>query len=105
MRTGTTGEFKRKTGAQPRRTTLLPQSQQPLERWTNTQVVGGQKRRQLEASVWWWRLCDPRKDSPVSMAYEAGHRRWDIESKAFKERTQYYHLERGYPHEPVVRLA
>jgi hypothetical protein len=39
------------------------------------------------------------------MAYEAGHRRWDIESKAFKERTQYYHLERGYPHEPVVRLA
>ena len=34
-----------------------------------------------------------------------GHKRWDIENKAFNELTQAYHLEHCYHHEPTSMLA
>ena len=37
--------------------------------------------------------------------YQAGHRRWGIENKAFNELTQSYHLEHCFHHEPVSMLA
>ena len=75
------------------------------EQWTETKIVGGKKTRQPNTSDWWWMLCDRLRDYPVQMAYEAGHRRWGIENKAFNELTQYYHLEHCYHHEPVALLA
>ena len=75
------------------------------ETWTETQIVGGNKTRQPNESDWWWMLCDQLKTYPVQMAYEAGHRRWGIENKAFNELTQHYHLEHCYHHEPVAMLA
>jgi hypothetical protein len=75
------------------------------ETWTETRMVGGTKTRQPQASDWWWMLCEKLKSYPAQMAYEAGHRRWGIENKAFNELTQYYHLEHCYHHEPAAMLA
>lgn len=75
------------------------------ETWTETKIVGGNKTRQRNDSDWWWMLCEKLKGYPVPMAYEAGHRRWGIENKAFNELTQHYHLEHCYHHEPVAMLA
>ena len=42
---------------------------------------------------------------PGRVIYQAGHRRWGIENKAFNELTQAYHLEHCCHHEPVSMLA
>lgn len=75
------------------------------EQWTEKKNVGGKKISQPQSSDWWWMLCEKLQGYPVEMAYQAGHRRWGIENKAFNELTQYYHLEHCYHHEPVAMLA
>jgi hypothetical protein len=75
------------------------------EQWTQTKVVGGKKTHQLQTSDWWWMVSETLRGYPVLVIYEAGHRRWGIENKAFNELTQFYHLEHCYHHEPVAMLA
>ena len=75
------------------------------EKWTDKKVVGGKKTNQPNGSDWWWMLCQKLQGYPLEMAYQAGHRRWGIENKAFNELTQYYHLEHCYHHQPAAMLA
>jgi hypothetical protein len=75
------------------------------EKWTEKKIVGGEQIHQPQSSDWWWMLDDELKGYPLEMAYQAGHRRWGIENKAFNELTQHYHLEHCYHHEPVSMLA
>ena len=75
------------------------------ERWEETKVQGGTKRREPQQSQWLWG-ADGRLDGYGSrLIYQAGHRRWGIENKAFNELTRGYHLEHCYHHEPVSMLA
>jgi hypothetical protein len=75
------------------------------ESWTENKIVGGQKIKQPNSSDWWWMLDEDLLGYPLEMPYQAGHRRWGIENKAFNELTQYYHLEHCYHHEPAAMLA
>jgi len=75
------------------------------ESWTENKIVGGQKIKQPNSSDWWWMLAEDLQGYPLEMPYQAGHRRWGIENKAFNELTQYYHLEHCYHHEPAAMLA
>ena len=75
------------------------------EQWTQTQVIGAKKQRQLQRSDWWWMASEKLQGYPERVIYEGGHRRWGIENKAFNELTQFYHLEHCYHHEPVAMLA
>ena len=75
------------------------------ENWTENKMAGGKKINQPNSSDWWWMLCQKLQGYPLKMAYQAGHRRWGIENKAFNELTQYYHLEHCYHHQPVAMLA
>jgi len=75
------------------------------ESWTENKIVGGQKIKQPNSSDWWWMLDEDLQGYPLEMPYQAGHRRWGIENKAFNELTQYYHLEHCYHHEPAAMLA
>ncbi len=75
------------------------------ESWTEKKMVKGKKVNQPNQSDWWWMLDEKLEGYPLMMAYDAGHRRWGIENKAFNELTQYYHLEHCYHHEPVSMLA
>ena len=75
------------------------------ENWTENKMVGGKKVNQPNSSDWWWMLCQKLQGYPLKMAYQAGHRRWGIENKAFNELTQSYHLEHCYHHQPVAMLA
>jgi hypothetical protein len=75
------------------------------EQWTETKVVGAKKVSQSQTSDWWWMASEKLKGYPSRLVYEAGHRRWGIENKAFNELTQFYHLEHCYHHEPVAMLA
>jgi hypothetical protein len=75
------------------------------EEWTEKKIVGSKKTSQSRSSDWWWMVCDNLKGYPPQAVYEAGHRRWGIENKAFNELTTYYNLEHCYHHEPVAMLA
>jgi hypothetical protein len=76
------------------------------EEWTEKKIVGGKKTSQAQTSDWWWMACEKLQGSIAPRAvYEAGHRRWGIENKAFNELTTYYHLEHCYHHEPAAMLA
>jgi hypothetical protein len=75
------------------------------ESWIEKKIVGGEKIRRPKSSDWWWVLCDELKNYPLRLSYDAGHRRWGIENKAFNELTQSYHLEHCYHHEPVAMIA
>lgn len=75
------------------------------ERWTQKKEVGGKKTSAPQTSDWWWLTSEGLTVYPVELAYQAGHRRWGIENKAFNELTQYYHLEHCYHHEPMAMLA
>lgn len=75
------------------------------EQWTQTKVMGGKKVSQPQTSHWWWMASEPLEGYPDRTIYQAGHRRWGIENKAFNELTQFYHLEHCYHHEPVAMLA
>jgi Transposase DDE domain len=73
------------------------------EQWTEKKIVGAKKTSQSRTSHWWW--MDNLQGYPPQAVYEAGHRRWGIENKAFNELTTYYNLEHCYHHEPVAMLA
>jgi hypothetical protein len=75
------------------------------EEWTENKMVGGKKTSRKRTSDWWWVAGDKLKGYPCRVIYQAGHRRWGIENKAFNELTQYYHLEHCYHHEPTAMLA
>jgi hypothetical protein len=75
------------------------------EEWVEHKVVGGKKTSQRQTSDWWWMASEGLAGYPARVVYEAGHRRWGIENKAFNELTQFYHLEHCYHHEPVAMLA
>jgi hypothetical protein len=75
------------------------------ERWTERRVVGGQQRLNPQQSRWIWVACQTLGAYPAEVIYEGGHRRWNIENKAFNELTQYYHLEHCYHHDPTSMLV
>jgi hypothetical protein len=75
------------------------------ERWTERRVVGGQKRVQPQQSRWIWVACEALGAYLAEVIYQAGHRRWGIENKAFNELTRYYHLEHCYHHDPTSMLV
>lgn len=75
------------------------------ERWTERRVVGGQKQAKPQQSQWIWVACAALGAYPAEVIYQAGHRRWGIENKAFNELTQYYHLEHCYHHDPTSMLV
>lgn len=75
------------------------------EQWVEHKVVGEKKTSQPRTSHWWWMAAKALQGYAGQVVYEAGHRRWGIENKAFNELTQSYHLEHCYHHEPVAMLA
>lgn len=75
------------------------------EQWTEKKIVGGKKTTRLQTSEWWWMASDKLAGYACGLIYQAGHRRWGIENKAFNELTKHYHLEHCYHHEPVAMLA
>jgi hypothetical protein len=75
------------------------------ENWMETHIRGGTKRRESRQSQWLWGASDGLDGYGARVIYQAGHRRWGIENKAFNELTQAYHLEHCYHHEPVSMLA
>ena len=75
------------------------------EHWVEKKVVGGKKISQPQTSHWWWMVSEGLQGYPCKVVYEAGHRRWGIENKAFNELTQFYHLKHCYHHEPLAMLA
>lgn len=75
------------------------------ERWGEKRIAGGQKSRRLQQRHWVWAASDGLRGYDCRVIYQAGHRRWGIENKAFNELTQGYHLDHCYHHEPVSMLA
>ncbi len=75
------------------------------EQWTQTELIGGKRVSPARTCDWWWILSEKLRGYPTRVKYEAGHRRWGIENKAFNELTQFYHLEHCYHHEPVAMVA
>jgi hypothetical protein len=75
------------------------------EHWEETRIRGGNKRRESRQSQWLWGASDGLDGYGAAVIYQAGHRRWGIENKAFNQLTQAYHLEHCYHHEPVSMLA
>lgn len=75
------------------------------EQWVEKRIRGGHKRREPRQSQWWWMSSSGLDGYAAPVIYQAGHRRWGIENKAFNELTQAYHLEHCYHHEPGSMLA
>ena len=75
------------------------------ERWVENRVRGGHKQSRPRHTHWEWAASAQLDGYGASVIYQAGHRRWGIENKAFNELTQYYHLEHCYHHEPTAMLA
>jgi hypothetical protein len=75
------------------------------EKWEQKRIQGGQTRHESKASDWWWMASAGLDGYGAQVVYQAGHRRWGIENKAFNELTQFYHLEHCYHHEAVSMLA
>jgi Transposase DDE domain len=75
------------------------------EQWVEKRIRGGSKQSESRQSQWVWGASAGLDGYPGRVIYQAGHRRWGIENKAFNELTQAYHLEHCYHHEPVSMLA
>jgi hypothetical protein len=75
------------------------------ERGTERRVLGGQKQVKPQQSRWIWVACEALGAYLAEVVYEGGHRRWNIENKAFNELTQYYHLEHCYHHDLTSMLV
>lgn len=71
----------------------------------NAGARGGRKERQARSTEWRWAASAELDGYAACLIYQAGHRRWGIENKAFNELTQAYHLEHCYHHEPISMLA
>jgi len=75
------------------------------ERWVENRVRGGHKQSHPRRTQWEWATSAQLDGYGASVIYQAGHRRWGIENKAFNELTQHYHLTHCPRHEPVAILA
>lgn len=75
------------------------------EQWEERYYRGGKKCRQHLTSQWIWGVTEEFDGYGVQTVWRAGHRRWGIENKAFRELTQEYHLEHCFHHHPVAMLA
>lgn len=75
------------------------------EHWVEKRVRGGRKESKPRRTEWRWAASAQLDGYPASLIYQAGHRRWGIENKAFNELTQAYSLEHCYHHEPISMLA
>lgn len=75
------------------------------ERWVEKHIRGDHKESKPQCSQWVWAVCLQLKSDAAELTYQAGHRRWGIENKAFNELTQGYHLEHCYHHEPTSMLV
>jgi Transposase DDE domain len=75
------------------------------ERWIQKQISGGIKEQKPQCSQWLWAASDGLNGYAPELIYDAGHRRWGIENKAFNELTQGYHLEHCYHHDPTAMLV
>lgn len=75
------------------------------EQWQEARIRGGRKQRKLRCSRWVWAASAGLNGYGSRLIYQAGHRRWGIENKAFNELTQAYHLEHCYHHDPISMLA
>jgi hypothetical protein len=75
------------------------------ESWEESHLRSGAKQRESRQSQWLWGTSGGLDGYGAPVIYQAGHRRWGIENKAFNELTQAYHLEHCYHHEPVSMLA
>ena len=75
------------------------------EQWTEKRRRGGRKEHQPRCSQWLWAASAQLDGYGPEVIYQAGHRRWGIENKAFNELTQGYHLEHCYHHDPTSMLV
>ncbi len=75
------------------------------EQWTEAKVIGGQKIMRPQIRDWLWMASSGLQGYRSRVIYEAGHRRWGIENKAFNELTQFYALEHCYHHQAGAMLA
>lgn len=75
------------------------------EQWVEKQIRGGKKSSHPKQSQWVWAASARLDGYAPRVTYQAGHRRWGIENKAFNELTQGYALDHCYHHEPVSMLA
>lgn len=75
------------------------------EQWTQKRVQGGKKTSSPQESQWVWAACGELASYGPRLIYQAGHRRWGIENKAFNELTQGYGLEHCYHHQPASMLS
>jgi hypothetical protein len=75
------------------------------ETWVEKRIQGGAPRRESQESHWWWMASGGLDGYAPLLIYQAGHRRWGIENKAFNALTQFYHLEHCYHHEATSMLA
>jgi hypothetical protein len=69
-------------------------------RSVETTTVCRQRTGQKEECVteWIWVTTLPKQRVPTKTFIEIGHRRWDIENKAFNELTAYWHADHVYKH-------
>lgn len=75
------------------------------ERWIEKRIWGGIKTQKPQCSQWFWAASDGLGAYAPELVYDAGHRRWGIENKAFNELTQGHHLEHCYHHDPTAMLV
>lgn len=75
------------------------------ERWVEKRVRGGHKESIPRCSQWVWAAGEKLSGYAPKVVYQAGHRRWGIENKAFNELTQGYHLDHCYHHDPTSMLV
>ena len=75
------------------------------EQWVEKRIRGGRKEQNPRRSLWVWEASADLNGYAAAVVYQAGHRRWGIENKAFNELTQAYHLEHCYHHDPTSMLA
>lgn len=76
------------------------------ENWSQTTIQGGKRKTKPQQSDWWWAASERKLGGyPAEAIYHAGHRRWGIENRAFRELTVHYHLEHCYHHHPAAMLV
>ena len=75
------------------------------EQWVEKRIRGGRKEKKPRRSLWVWGASAELDGYAAEVVYQAGHRRWGIENKAFNELTKAYHLEHCYHHDPTSMLA
>lgn len=59
-------------------------------------------REETRDSDWVWATTVPKEEAGTEIFVEIGHKRWDIENKAFNELVTYWHADHVYKHTPVA---